>query len=150
MRIFVIASGHALPAFESAHASFRGVGLGIRAPASGRNDSLDAMPRQLDAQGIDVIGQVRDQAGPRLGSSGFHQSRAGTGDSPVKLLECGSLGAEPSRLRPRVGFASFLLGCARCARMHAHDRAGPPHSRPIRIGRPVGHQTRPDAPITPA
>lgn len=34
----------------------------MRTPAPGRNDGLDTPPRQLGAEGVDVIGFVRDKA----------------------------------------------------------------------------------------
>ncbi len=40
-------------------------GRGVRAPGPGRNNGLNALPRLLGAQGIDIIGRVRDQAGQR-------------------------------------------------------------------------------------
>ena len=40
---------------------FRGVGLGVQASASGRNDGLDAPLHQLGVEAVAVIGSVRDQ-----------------------------------------------------------------------------------------
>ena len=66
-----------------------GRGLGMRAPGPGRNDGLNTPPRQLGAEGVAVIGFVRDQAGqqrvrllPKHGLvwSGLGRpARAGTG-----------------------------------------------------------------------
>ena len=55
------------------------------------------------------------------------------------------LGAEAAPAVAEGGLGPFVLGRAGCA----HDRAVPPHGGPIRIGLQVGHQTRPDAPVTP-
>ena len=50
---------------------FRGVRLGMRAPGPRRHDGPKPPLRQSGAEGVDVIGPVRDQAGqqgirPRL------------------------------------------------------------------------------------
>ena len=72
LRVFVVASGHAAPLFESADAPFHGltrlvpfrvVGLGVQASAPGRKDGLDVPWRQPGAEAVVVIGPVRDQAG---------------------------------------------------------------------------------------
>ena len=70
--MFVVASSHAAPWFESAEAPFHGlarlvpfrvVGLGVQASAPGRNDGLDAPWRPPGAEAVVVLGPIRDQAG---------------------------------------------------------------------------------------
>ena len=85
MRVWVIARGHAPPAFESANAPFTALRAGYRSGAWGWEFvcrvragmpafiGLHALPRQLGAQGVDVIGPVRDQARPRRVRPGSHQ-----------------------------------------------------------------------------
>ena len=154
MRVRVIARGHARPAFESANAPFhgvarrvpfRGVGLEVRVPDPGRNDGHHALPRQLGAQGVDVIGPVRDQAGPRrvrpssrqgpsLGGRGAGRpSRAGTEGRPCRSARTW-IGVRKPRDSP------LFLGCARRTCECAHDRAVQQHGGQIRIGLPVGHR----------
>ena len=54
------------------------LGLGMRAPGPGRNDGLEAPTRELGAEGVAVIGLIRDQAGWGRAGLGFHQG-AGLG-----------------------------------------------------------------------
>ena len=81
-----------MPAFEPTEAPFHGVarrvpflvvGLGVRAPVSGRNDGFDAPLRPPRAEGVAVIGPVGDQAGQGRVRPGFHQ---GSGLSAVVAL----------------------------------------------------------------
>ena len=72
MCAFVVAGSHASPVLEPADAPFhgvacrvrfRGVRLGVQTSVPSRNDGLKAPLRQLDAEGVAVIGPIRDQAG---------------------------------------------------------------------------------------
>lgn len=74
LRVWVITGGRAPPACKSAHAPCHGVarqvpcrvaGLGIRVPDPGGHDGLDALPRPLRAQDVNVPDPIREQAGPR-------------------------------------------------------------------------------------
>ena len=51
----------------------RVVGMGVRAPAPGRNDGLNVPLRPLGAEAVAVIGPVRDQAGQGRVDPVFHQ-----------------------------------------------------------------------------
>ena len=72
MGILIVAGGHAPPVLEPAEAPFHGVTrfvrflvveLGVPASTLGRNDGLDGLWCQLGAEGVAVIGPVRDQVG---------------------------------------------------------------------------------------
>ena len=64
-RVWAVAGSHAAPVFELAEApcpgvarrgTFRVAGLGVRAPASGRKDSLDVPLRPPGAEGVAIMG----------------------------------------------------------------------------------------------
>ena len=74
MRVWGIAGRHAPPPLEPAEAPFPGVarripfrvvGPRVRAPDPGRNGGLGVLPRPSRAEGVAIIGPIRDQAGPR-------------------------------------------------------------------------------------
>ena len=141
MYVFIVASGHAPPPFEPADAPFHGVArlvpfrfvrLGVQASVPGRKDGFDAPLREPGAEGVAVIGPVRDQAGQGRAGSGLsqgpgldtvvalaagHASRAEVGDGPVDPPKIWIGVLQPPRLRP------------------AREQ--------IRIGLQVGHQARP-------
>ena len=169
MRVFVIAGSHAPPALEPANAPFRGVArlvpfpraeLGVRAPGPGRNDGLQALPRQSGAQGADAIGLIREQAGPRrvrsrrpprpapgCGCRGAGRpSRAGIESGPVD--QDADLGAEAAPATFKDGIR--LIFGVRPPYMRGRARpCCPAARRQIRINLLVGHQARRDAPVAP-
>lgn len=152
-----VAGCHAPPVLEPTVAAcrgvarpvpFRGAGRGMRTPGPSGGDGLHALSRPPSAEGINVIGPVRAQTGPRLIGSGFYRvgpkgcrgasarHAQGTGGDLIDP----SWMRKPPRLRPRAGSASFRGASA---------RAGPLHGGPFRIGPPTGHPARPAAPVAP-
>ena len=80
MGVWGIADGHTPPAFKPVEVPFHDIArwvpfqvVGLGGCAPGRNDGPDALPRPSGAQGVNVIGPVRDQARPRRVRPGFHQ-----------------------------------------------------------------------------
>ena len=129
---------------------FRGVGLGVRAPLPGRNDGLGAPLRPPRAEGVAVIGPVGHLAGLRRARPGFQ----GPGLGAVVALAAAirqdmDLGAEAAPSTTEGVIRPLVLGCARRARMHAHDGAVQRHGGQIRIGLQIGHQAQPDTPVAP-
>lgn len=120
------AGRHAAPQFEPTDAACHGVArpvpdrvarLGLRAPGPGWKDSLKAPRCPPGAAGIDVIGPVRAQAGPRRAGSGRdpgpdpgavvaravrHARAQGTSRSVRRWIWV----LNPTRLRPRAGSAA--------------------------------------------
>lgn len=164
MGVWAIADGHAPPAFEPVEVPFhdiarwvpfRVVGLGVCAPGPGRNDGLDALPRP---PGVSVIGPVRDQARPRRVRPGFHRirawvlSRCWSPDTrrcrgrPLQSARMWIWGAEAASAAAEGGVRLSFFG-AYAALACAPDRAVQPHSGQVRVGQPVGHPARPDAPV---
>ena len=86
--------------------------------------------------------------GPGLGTVGTRAARhaQGTAASSRQTMDRGAK-AVPAAAEGGIRF--FWGGRARCARMHAHDRAVPPHGGPLRVGLPAGPPARPDAPVAP-
>ena len=138
MGVWGVAGGHAPPVLEPAEAPFHGlarrvpfrvVGLGVQAPAPGRKDGLDVPLRPPGAEGVAVIGPVRNQAGqgradpgldPGLGAGVARAARQAPaqGASPL-IRQDGSLGAEATpvtaegRIQPLFWGAPAALTCAR-------------------------------------
>ena len=117
---------------------FRVVGLGVRAPVLGRNDYLDALPRELGAEGVAAIGPVGNQAGQRRVRPRFHQGPGlgavvGAG-RPSRARQHVDLGTEAAPATVEGGIHPFVFGCARRAHVRAHDRAGQQRGGQIRIG----------------
>ena len=85
--------------------------------------------------GVDVLGPDRAQAGPRATR---HAQAWGTAPS---IHQTEDRGVEAVPAMAEGGSRPFWFGRARlyC----------PPHGGPIRIGLPVGHPARPDAPVAP-
>ena len=114
-------------------------------PAPGRNDGLDAPLRQPCAEGVAVIGPVRDQAGQGRVRPGFHQ---GLGLSAVVALAARHAqvqgtaasirqnvdrGAEAAPATAQRGLRLLVLGRARRTHVRAHDRDVQQDGGPIRI-----------------
>lgn len=106
-------------------------GEGERAPPPGRNDGLETLPRELGAEGIAVIGPVRDQTGQgrapiqaSIRAQAWVLSRCwprhvqAQGGGPVDPQDI-SLGAEAASAATSAGSVFFLgrapaaLTCAR-------------------------------------
>ena len=133
MDILLIAGRHAPTPFEPAQAAchggarlvpFRVVGLGVRAPAPGRKNSLDALLCPLGAKGVAVPSPVCDQAvpqrvdslflqGPGLGWGAGRPSRAGTGTAP-SIGQDGDSGAEAAPAAPARGRSLFAPSTPSC------------------------------------
>ena len=170
MCVFVVASGHAPLVLELAEAPFHGVarlvpfrvvGLGVQTPVPGRNDGLNALLFQPGAEGVAVVGPVREQAGQGRAGSGLDQgpglgavvARAARqvqtqGASPL-IRQDVVLGAEAAPAATEGGIPSPFLGRAAAL---AYARTTVLSSSPrgqFRIGLQVGHPARTDAPITP-
>ena len=167
MGVWGIADGHAPPAFEPVEVPFHDiarwvpfqvVGLGGCAPGPGRNDGPDALPRPSGAQGVNVICLVRDQARPRRSVQASAKIRAwvlprrwppGTRRCRGRSLRSARMwiwGAEAASATAAGGIRLSFLG-AHAALACAPDRAVQPHSGQVRVGQPVGHPARPDAPV---
>ena len=138
-RVGAVAGSHAAPVFELTEApcpgvarrgTFRVAGLGVRAPASGRKDGLDVPLRPPGAEGVAVMGPVRDLAGQGRGGPGFpqgpglgavgaraarHAQMQGTAPSMRQDMDLGTgLGCGPERAPPlALGRAPAALTCAR-------------------------------------
>lgn len=147
MCVWGAAGGHALPVLEPADAPFhrvarrvpcRVVGLGVQTPAPGRQDSLNAPLRQLGAEGVAVVGPIRDQAGQGRADPSLDLN-PGLG-AVVALV---ARQAQTQGAAPLIRQAVDLAGCAR-----GRD---PAPSDPDRTAdcmcRPAGRG--PDVPVTP-
>ena len=73
------------------------MGLGVQAPAPGRNDGLDVPLRPLGAEAIAVIGPVRDQAGQGRVDPVFHQ-----GPGPGAVMVLAARHAQAQRTAPSI------------------------------------------------
>ena len=155
MRVLSGAGGHAPPPLEPAAAAcrgvarlipFRGVRLGVRAPAPGRHDDLEAPLREPGAEGVAAIGPVDAQAGPRRVRPGFrpglgtvaalaarHAQAQGTAASICQPVD---RGAEAAPAAAEGGLGPFVLGCAR--RADARARPGCPATQRTDLDRPAG------------
>ena len=150
MRVFVVAGGHAVPWFEPADAPFYGlarlvpfrvVGLGVQAPAPGRNDGFNVPLRPPVAEAVAVIGPVRDQAEQGRVGLGFHQG-PGLG-TVVALAACHAQAQRTaSSIRPARdrGAEAAPAAAPRGLRLWLWARARPvcPAARRINPERPDG------------
>ena len=88
MCVLIVAGGHAPPVREPAEAPFhrlarrvpfRVVGLGVRAPLPGGSDGLEVPLREPGAEGVAILGPIRDQAGQGRAGARFPQGSDGGG-----------------------------------------------------------------------
>lgn len=101
-----------------------GRGAEVACAGPGRNDGLDALSRPSGAVGVDIMGSVCDQAGPRrvgpglapgLGEVGTRATRhAQAQEAAPAIHQAVDLGLKLPQLRPSTGSVS-LLGHARRA-----------------------------------
>ena len=100
-----------------------------------RNDGLNVPLRPPGAEGVAVIGPIRDQAGqgrvavfpqgPGLGAVVARRHAQVQGTAPA-IRQDGDLGAAAGAAAAPRGIRLFLWGRARRAHMRAHDRAVQP------------------------
>ena len=109
----------------------------------GRKDGLEALLRQLGAEGVTVLGPVGDQAGPRRVRPRCHQ---GPGLSAVAALTACRAQGPAASIRQDVELGAEA---APAAAEGAPARAVQSHGGQIRIGLQVGPPARPDASVAP-
>ena len=135
--------------------------LEAQAPASGRNDGLNALWCQPRAEGVVVIGPVRDQAGQGRASPSFDPGpglgavmalaarQAQTQGAAPLIRQDVDLGAEAAPAATESGIQPLFLGRTRCARVRSDGRAVQQPRGQLRLGLHISHQVWPNALNTP-